>query len=67
MSATEIIAEIRKLPAAEQERVLAFLQHEYVGQKGSTSEVRYADDKEFDKATDNILRERTDLLRRLAQ
>jgi hypothetical protein len=67
MSATEIIAEIQKLPAAEQERVLAFLQHEHIGQKRSTSEVRYADDKEFDKATDNVLRERTDLLRRLAQ
>ena len=67
MSATEIISEITKLPAAEQKRVLDFLQNRRSKSEGVREEVSYANDKDFDTAADNVLRDRADLLRRLAQ
>jgi len=67
MSATEIILEIEKLPASERERVLEFLQNGRSQQKEAGTEVRYASDEAFDKAADNVLRERADLFRRLAK
>ena len=69
MSATEIIAEIKKLPASEQEEVLAFLtrQRTEKASAGSETEVKYARDEDADKAVDNVLRDRADLFRRLAQ
>jgi hypothetical protein len=66
MSATEIILEIKKLPSAEQAQVLAFLQSQQESQEDPAN-IHYAKDAEFDKATDNVLRERADLFRRLAQ
>ncbi len=66
MSATEIIAEIKKLPVPEQERVLAFLQ-DTCGEHAKTVGVRYASDEAFDKAANSVLQERADLFRRLAQ
>jgi hypothetical protein len=69
MSATEIIAEIEKLPASEQEKVLVFLtrqrKEKAIGETGA--EVNYAADEDVDKAVDNVLRDRADLFRRLAQ
>jgi hypothetical protein len=69
MSATEIIAEIEKLPASEQEKVLAFLtqqrKEKAAGETGA--EVNYAQDEDVDKAVDTVLRDRADLFRRLAQ
>jgi len=67
MSATEIISEIAKLSAAEQERVLAFLQNGRSERKEAAAEVSYASDETFDKAAENVLRERPDLFRRLAK
>ena len=69
MSATEIIAEIKKLPASEQEEVLAFLNQQRSDKVsgGSGTEVRYARDEDIDKAVDKVLRDRSDLFRRLAQ
>jgi hypothetical protein len=67
MSATEIISEIAKLPVPEQERVLDFLQNGRNKRKATGTEVRYADDEDFDKAADNVLRDRADLFRRLAK
>ena len=67
MSATEIIAEIKKLPASEQEEVLAFLKRQQEAESAGTSGARYAQDAEVDQAADNILRDRADLFRRLAQ
>lgn len=67
MSATEIIAEIKKLPAAEQEEVLVFLTRQQKDQASGESTVRYARDEDVDKAVENVLRERADLFRRLAQ
>ena len=67
MSAAEIISEIAKLPASEQERVLDFLQNGRSHRKEAGVEVRYAIDEAFDKAADNVLCERPDLFRRLAK
>jgi hypothetical protein len=69
MSATEIIAEIKKLPASEQKEVFAFLTRQLKDSaaSGSGTEVRYARDEEVDKAVDGVLRDRADLFRRLAQ
>ena len=67
MSATEIISEIAKLSVPEQERVLAFLQDGRNERNETTAEVRYASDEAFDKAAENVLRERPDLFRRLAK
>ena len=67
MSTTEIIAEITKLPAVEQRRVLDFLENGRSKSEGVREEVSYASDEDFDTAADNVLRERADLLRRLAQ
>jgi hypothetical protein len=63
VSATEIIAEIRKLPKLEQQQVLAFLQQS----RPTVGEVQYVADADFDRAADKILRERAGLFRRLAQ
>lgn len=67
MSATEIIAEIKKLPTSEQEKVLAFLTGQRGGAERAEPTVHYAPDAEVDKATDDVLRDRADLFRRLAQ
>lgn len=67
MSAAEIIEEIRKLPASEQEQVLEFLQSERGRDKGTTAGTRYASDSKFEKAADKVFREHAELLRRLAK
>jgi hypothetical protein len=68
MSATEIIEEIQKLPVADQERVLDFLQHAQ-SERRSTDQpgVRYACDEDFKKVADKVLTEHAELFRRLAQ
>jgi hypothetical protein len=63
MSAAEIIEQIRKLPAAEQEQVRAFLE----SQRKAEAPASYVGDAEFDKSADKILREHAELFRRLAQ
>jgi hypothetical protein len=67
MSATEIIAEIKKLPASEQEEVLVFLARQQNNRAGGEATVRYARDEDVDKAIENVMRDRADLFRRLAQ
>ncbi len=67
MSATEIIEELQRLPNAEQTRVLEFLQRMVRETRSGESQSRYARDEEFDKASDQVLREHADLFRRLAQ
>jgi DNA-binding NtrC family response regulator len=67
MSATEIIAEIKKLPASEQEEVLVFLARQQNDRTGGEATVRYARDEDVDKAIENVMRDRADLFRRLAQ
>ena len=67
MSATEIIKEIEKLPAAEQEQVLNFLQSARGTRMVTDTKVRYASDADFDKAADKVLHEHAELFRRLAK
>jgi hypothetical protein len=67
MSATEIIAEIKKLPASEQEEVLSFLTRQRKEKASGEAAVRYAMDEDVDKAVENVLHDRADLFRRLAQ
>jgi transcriptional regulator with AAA-type ATPase domain len=67
VSATEIIAEIKKLPASEQEEVLAFLARQRNERTGGEAAVRYAPDEDVDKAIENVMRDRADLFRRLAR
>ena len=67
MSAVEIIKEIQKLSIEEQERVLAYLKNAHSDKQSSESEVKYVCNSDFDKAAETVLRERADLLRRLAQ
>jgi hypothetical protein len=67
VSATDIIEEIRKLPAADQQRVLDFLQDICSQRKVDEDGARYASNEEFEKAADKILREHAELFRRLAQ
>lgn len=65
MSASEIIAEIKKLPASEQEEVLVFLARQRGAQGGES--VRYARDEDVNKAMDRVLHDRAELFRRLAR
>lgn len=67
MSATEIIEELQRLPNAEQTRVLEYLQRAVRETRSDETQIRYASDEEFDKASDHVLREHADLFRRLAQ
>jgi hypothetical protein len=63
MSTAEIIEQIRKLPAAEQEQVRAFLE----SQRKAEAPASYVSDSEFDKSADKILGDHAELFRRLAQ
>jgi hypothetical protein len=67
MSATEIISEIAKLPVAEQQRVLDFLQNGGGHGTKAGAEARAVTDGDFEKAAEQVLRERAGLFRRLAQ
>jgi transcriptional regulator with AAA-type ATPase domain len=66
MSASEIIAEIQRLPLREQEVVFDFLQQREAAQR-SKQAVRYADDAAFDKALGRVLTNNADLFRKLAK
>lgn len=64
MSATEVIEEIKKLPAEEQTKVLAFvhaLEDQSHGQAGATS------GSSFEKSAQWALEEHRELLHRLAK
>lgn len=64
MSATEIIAEIQRLPQQEQEVVFDFLQQREATERPKQA-VRYADDASFDKALGRVLTNNADLFRKL--
>ena len=65
MSATEIIAEIQKLPDAEMQRVLDFVRDN--PKLNGCSEDAKGHDTDFQKSMDKVFREHADLFRRLAQ
>lgn len=67
MSATEVIAEIQKLPREEQDRVLLFLIEEHQRQGPGSAQVKYIDDATFKEAKSLVLKENAELLRRLAE
>jgi hypothetical protein len=67
MSASEIIEQICKLPVPEQDRVLTFLQNARNQREPGEGGIRYADDADFEKVADKVLREHADPFRRLAQ
>jgi len=52
---------------SEQEEVLAFLTRQQNEKAKGEAGVRYARDEDVDKAVENVLRDRADLFRRLAQ
>ena len=65
MSATEIIAEIQKLPDAEMQRVLDFIrENPNLNRCGENTK---AHDTDFQKSMDKVFREHADLFRRLAE
>jgi len=67
MSATEIIEQFRRLPSAEQTRVLECLQRAIREKCDDEPQVRCASDEVFDKAAERVLNTHADLFRRLAQ
>ena len=67
MSASEIIDAIQKLPAAEQDRIFAFVESALRNREPGAQTVRYADNADFEKVADKVLREHDNLFRRLAQ
>lgn len=67
VSATEVIEQIKQLPREEQRKVTAFVREMTDAREESKAQVRYANDANFDKAADKVLREHADLFRRLAQ
>jgi hypothetical protein len=68
VSATEVIEEIKKLPPADEDRVLRFLVRRHLARaEGLGTSVNYATDLEANAAADFVFREHAELLRRLAQ
>lgn len=68
MSATEVIAEINKLPRAEQDKVYQYLvRHRPDVQAGDHSSVSHATDAQAEAAGDFVFREHAELLRRLSK
>ena len=66
MSATEIIAEIQRLPQQEQDIVCHFIQQREATERAKPA-IRYADDASFGKALDRVLTNNAELFRKLAQ
>jgi hypothetical protein len=66
MSASEIMQQIEELPLKEKEQVFDYLQKTLYTHKPD-SDVKYAVDADFEKATDKVFRENDNLFRRLAQ
>jgi len=67
MSATEVMAEIEKLPAAEQKRVFVFLAERLLPQ-GQSNPTRWLGRKlSFEEACEVVFRENRELLSLLAK
>jgi len=65
MTAIEVIDQIKILPPEERAKVVDFFIHEI--EAAQPLDVRHAEDKTFEQASKWVLREHTDLLRKLAQ
>jgi hypothetical protein len=66
VSVAQIIEEFHKLSASEQEQVLELLRKER-NEKSNEADARYAENSDFKRSADKILREHADLFRRLAK
>lgn len=77
MSAREVIAQIKALPSNEKAEVYQFVCDDLVsaavksgiveGERDQTAEVRYADDKDFQRAKEFVIKHHAPLLKKLAQ
>ena len=67
MSATEIMAEIEKLPAQEQKEVFINLAQKLIGKQGSDSKPWMGKKLSFDEACDVVFRENRELFTLLAK
>lgn len=68
MSATEIIEQIKKLPRAEQEKVLAFVRNLVeTGALHDEGTVRFMDAAKAKKVSSEIFSEHAELFRKLAK
>jgi len=67
MSATEVMAEIEKLPAAEQKQVFVFLAEKLLPQNRSNARQWQGRKLSFEEACDMVFRENRELLSLLAK
>ena len=67
MSATEVMAEIEKLPAAEQKRVFVFLAERLLPRGQSNSKQWLGRKLSFEEACEVVFRENSELLSLLAK
>ncbi len=67
MSATEVIEQIEKLPAEEQEQVFAFLAGKIVSKRGGDPKRWLGRKLSFQEACDMVFRENRELLSLLAR
>ena len=65
MSATEIIREIQKLPAAEQEKVVAYVRQLEANERGRTTAGGVSE--EFKHIADEVFTTNAELFRKLAK
>jgi len=67
MSASEVIDELKKLPAQEQVKVFQFLGEQLRTSLQAAPNAEYASDVQFDAAMKKVFEENAGLMRRLAQ
>ena len=67
MSATEIIEQIKQLPPAEQEQVLAFVKQLGAATTVREESVRYMDEAKAKAVSQEIFSKHAELFRKLAQ
>ena len=67
MSAREVIAELDRLPAAEQKEVFVFLAQKFVPESSTNPKQWVGRKMNFEEACDLVFRENRELLSRLAK
>ncbi len=67
MSATDIMEQIDKLPAEEQEKVFAFVAGKIVSKRGADAQRWLGKELSFEEACDVVFRENRELLSLLAK
>ncbi len=67
MSATEVIEQIRQLPATDQLKVFAFVHQVEAQVQKAQPKARHVDEAAFKQAVDWVFTEHHELMRRLSQ